>query len=116
MPAVYPRCRLGRIEPYVTADGYYMPCCWIGNHPKLGMLREFLGGDFEMLHLGGRTRSEVEASTAMSRIEESWEDGGLQPCVDFCGEPYDPGENHKRDHELWIDLSEVASDEEDPAP
>lgn len=115
MPAVYPRCRLGRIEPYVTADGYYMPCCWIGNHPKLGMLRDFLGDDFEMLNLRGRSRDDVDVCRAMRRIEESWEEGSLQPCVDFCGEPYDGGENHKRDYELWIDLSAVL-DEEDPAP
>lgn len=115
MPAVYPRCKLGKIEPYISADGYYAPCCWIGNHPKLGMLKDFLGQDFDKLDAKKHSIADIERCSAMRRIESSWEQGTLKPCVDFCGEPFDPNENPWRDSELWIDLNEIEDETENTA-
>lgn len=81
-----------------------MPCCWIGNHPKYGMLKEFLGEDFSQLDAVKNDTDSIESSRAMQRIRESWDLGTLQPCVDFCGEPFNQDENHWRDGVLYVYL------------
>lgn len=88
-----------------------MPCCWIGNHPKYGMLKEFLGDDFSQLDAGKHDIDAIESSRAMRSIRASWEKGTLQPCVDFCGEPFDPNENHWRDGELYVNLDGMGVDD-----
>lgn len=93
------------IEEYISADGFYAPCCWIGNHPKLSALRDFLGDRWSDLDVKANGIDSVRCSPAVQMIESSWEQGTLQPCVDFCGEPFNPDENHYRDEHLWISLA-----------
>lgn len=96
----------------------YMPCCWIGNHPKLGRLREFLGDDFQQLDAKRYSIEQMENSDAMRRIEDSWEEGTLAPCVAFCGNPFKKSENPWRDDELTVDLDklDIPDEEQDPSP
>lgn len=91
MPKVIPRCRLGIRKPYVSVQGYYMPCCNIGNEPGLTDYRNFLGDLIDQVDLTKTTLSSAVSSEAIARLEASWEDGTFNQCVFQCGRPLDDG-------------------------
>lgn len=107
MGTVTPRCKLNLIPAYISAQGTYFPCCWIGNEPHASDLKKFLGEEcFEGLKI---TANNLPSdSDAMRKIERSWENGDFRPCVFFCGKPIsDIAEKTKvdyRDSILHVDL------------
>ena len=103
--AVTPRCKLGTVAPYISAQGYLFPCCWIANEPHVSTLKEYLSDDiFQQLDITEHSIRTAQHSEAMRTIEGSWRDGTLQPCVQFCGKQFIEGEPIARDNHLVVDL------------
>ena len=111
MVQVTPRCKQGRVEPYISAHGYYFPCCWIANEPHISNLRTWLGDDYAQLDLKTSDIKGVQQSSALLRLEHSWNDQAFVGCVKFCGKPYDPNEPIARDNNLAIDFETQSIDE-----
>lgn len=89
---VTPRCKLRIRKPYVTVDGYYLPCCNIGNEDDLSLYKEFLGDLLPQVDLNKTSLSEAMNSEAMAKLESSWLDGSFSRCLWQCGRPLDPNE------------------------
>ena len=106
MVSVTPRCKLNVVEPYVSSALDYYPCCWIANQPHLSDLRECMGDDFSQLSLLEQSLDEVKNSRAMQRIESSWSQGTLTPCVKFCSAPLDKKGSNRRDKHVGMALNE----------
>ena len=88
MGRVTPRCSIGKIEKYVSAQGTYHPCCWVGNAPFTNSLRAFLGEQlWSELDTTKHNIAEIENSSALHKLKDSWEHGTFEPCVYFCGKP-----------------------------
>lgn len=108
MGRILPKCMSGRIESYVSAQGVYFPCCFIGNEPMSSQLKSFLGDElWSQLNTVKHDISEIENSAAMKRLADSWDDGSFEPCVFFCDKPMDdgnPSKRTRRDTDLTISL------------
>ena len=89
MPKVIPRCKLGIRKPYVSVEGYYMPCCNIGNETDLTGYKEFLGDLLGQVDLRHNTLEDAMNSEAMAKLEASWEDGSYRQCAFHCARPLD---------------------------
>ena len=44
---MYPRCLTNLAKTYLSANGYVLPCCWLGNRPDIYELEKFLKEDFK---------------------------------------------------------------------
>jgi hypothetical protein len=86
MYKIYPRCRKGLISDYVSAHGFYFPCCWVANEPHINQVKELLGPLFEQLDTKNYSLTEIKNSQAMKKIEESW-NNEKSACSRFCSEP-----------------------------
>ena len=111
MTAVHPRCALGiHVGPYISAQGYHFPCCWIANEPHLASLRQFLGDDYASMDINSGTLEDVRKAAGWQRIRDSWEQGTLKPCVFFCGQPFQEDDPKMRDRNVSFDLSTLEVD------
>ena len=36
---------------YISAEGYVLPCCWLGNRPDIYEVQRLYGDEFENLHI-----------------------------------------------------------------
>lgn len=98
MAQVFPRCVIGSIEPYISADGIYYPCCWIGNKPTCDLLHDYLGERlWSQLDIRHNDLDGIRSSDAMLKLQESWHNGEFSPCAYICGKPYDQDESSSRD-------------------
>lgn len=97
MTEIRPRCLAGIAEPYISAEGYFYPCCWIANEDHLTELKSFLGKRYEQLDLASHTIDEADGSQAMRAIRASWTDGSFQPCVRYCGRDIEAEARNKPD-------------------
>ena len=98
MASVFPRCVIGDIEPFISVDGRYFPCCWLGNKPTCDRLRDFLGERlWSQLDIRHNDLDEIQSSDALRKLERSWFTGEFAPCAYICGQPYDPDESSNRD-------------------
>lgn len=97
MTEIKPRCMLGIIEPYISADGYFYPCCWIANEDHLSRLKAYLGRRYSQLDLNQHSMEEVQGSEAIRAIQASWLDNSLAPCVKYCGRRLDETSRNKPD-------------------
>lgn len=104
MPQVYPKCKADHQLPYIDAQGYYWPCCWVPNHPNIASMRRFLGDRFEQLDTARYSIDEINSSEAMQLLEQSWADGTFEPCLRFCAKPFDDGSRTTTDDMFMIDL------------
>ena len=104
MPQVFAKCKTEHVLPYVDADGYYWPCCWVPNHPNTILIREFLGSLHQQLDISVNSLETVAASEAMQQLEASWTDGSFAPCLKFCSEPFDSKSRMTTDDKLMITL------------
>jgi hypothetical protein len=86
MANIYPRCKKGLIADYISAHGFYFPCCWIANEPCINQVKELLGPLFEQLDCKKYSLAEMKSSQAMKKIEESW-NNEKSVCSRFCSEP-----------------------------
>jgi len=94
-----------RVQPYISAHGYFFPCCWIANEPFVTQLRAELGEErFAQLDIRRNDPKQVSVSPAMTWLAETWTTGSFKPCVIFCGSTFDPQEPIARDNHLAIDL------------
>lgn len=107
MDKVTPRCKLNLTSGYISAQGMYFPCCWVGNEPHASALREFLGDRFKDLHIDTVNVNDIWGNEAIRKLEETWKEGTFKPCVFFCGKPIDTSLGDKvarRDSHFFIDL------------
>jgi hypothetical protein len=111
MVSVTPRCKLKVVEPYISSALDYYPCCWIANEPHLSDLREWLADDFSQLSLLEQSLDAALHSRAMQRIESSWIEGTLEPCVKFCSAPFDQTGSNRRDKHISLSLNVHKIDE-----
>lgn len=104
MPRVYAKCKTEHVLPYVSADGYYWPCCWVPNHPHTAKIREFLGDRHQQLDVATYELEQIKHSEAMQILEDSWSDGSFAPCLRFCATPFDDTSRMTTDDKLMIHL------------
>jgi len=83
MYKIYPRCKKGLISDYISAHGFYFPCCWIANEPFINQVKELLGPLYEQFDSTKYSLAEMKNSQAMKKIEESWNNENLF-CSKFC--------------------------------
>lgn len=73
---------------YVTAEGYVLPCCWIGNEPDMKEYRKWHGDDLEEMSLKNRNLEDILKDPRYLRIEKSWERAEpFAPCRWNCSQP-----------------------------
>jgi MoaA/NifB/PqqE/SkfB family radical SAM enzyme len=80
--SIIPMCKIGNKGLYISADGYFYPCCWMANRYDHTRWEQFKQPQF---NLNTRTISEVLS-------DESWSEffGTLhnnRECSDKCAEP-----------------------------
>ena len=107
MPKVFPRCMNNTIEPYVSADGQYYPCCWIANQPTAGMLHAYLTDRlWSQLNIRHNELDDILSSEALQKLRRSWETAEFQPCGFICGSPIVVDEALSRDIHMRASLSD----------
>lgn len=68
---------------YLAATGHVYPCCWIGDaHHCDGQLK---GMSHDNLDARKRPLHDIVSSSEFQMIEDSWADGSIHRCVQFCG-------------------------------
>ena len=83
---IEPRCRKDMKQIYVSAEGYVLPCCWIGNEPYITTFKEYLSGQISSLSLKHHKLSEILHSPTYRKVENSWNtDHPFSVCDHFCG-------------------------------
>jgi hypothetical protein len=82
---IYPRCKKGLTSDYISAHGFYFPCCWIANEQYINKVTEFLGPLYEQLDGKKYSLAEMKNSQAMKKIEESWKNE-KSVCSKFCSD------------------------------
>jgi len=112
MPKVFPRCKADQILPYLSADGYFFPCCWIANEPYIKDVKSFLGDSFATMDVKAHTIAEIKAGAGWNKLEASWEQGLCWSCTRFCNQDYTKLENPHRNKYFPIILKESRSDDE----
>lgn len=86
MAKIYPRCKLD-MAIYVSAQGFVMPCCWLGNQPYFKEFLNFHKDVLEDVNINNHSLEEIVASEAFQRIEKTWD--GPSPyvaCQKNCGD------------------------------
>jgi len=106
MTDIKPRCLLGITEPYISAEGYFYPCCWIANENHLTDLKKYLGRRYEQLNLENYTMEEIQGSAAMRAIQASWVDKSFFPCEKYCSRPLHDNSRNKPDKHFSLDSKE----------
>jgi hypothetical protein len=89
---MYPRCLTNLAKTYLSANGYVLPCCWLGNRPDIYELEKFLEEDFKQLHISNFKYP----NTAWDKIKQSWKTESFFPCVQHCKEYKNRATNDKR--------------------
>ncbi len=83
---IYPRCKADHDQIYVNAEGYLLPCCWIGNQPHLEEYQKFLGDElYAACDLKKVDFAKAVSGPAQKKLEDSW--NSAQPfsaCQEFC--------------------------------
>jgi hypothetical protein len=87
---IYPRCKFDSEQDYISADGYVMPCCWIGNLPHVESYFEIFKDCLEEMSVHHRSLKEIVADPRYLRIEQTWENEPFKPCRSHCGKPLEP--------------------------
>ena len=85
---IHPKCLMRGLH-YISSEGYYFPCCWMGHY------NQFLFSEKEMqsLSLYNYSLKDIFKSSALKRLEESWKNVSQahRQCVQKCGSK----SNHK---------------------
>lgn len=70
--------------PFIECTGLVAPCCWLlTNKSKEDALKDFLGEDFNRIHISNDW-SDIQA--AYKTLEDSWEtDTPFKTCLHVCG-------------------------------
>jgi MoaA/NifB/PqqE/SkfB family radical SAM enzyme len=75
-----PKCKSNNVEHYISADGYYMPCCYIGDH------RFYYSSEFyknkEKYHISTTTISQVLES--LTEYYSTLESSKFNYCTFSC--------------------------------
>jgi hypothetical protein len=111
MLKIYPRCKKGLMSDYMSAHGFYFPCCWIANEPFIGQITEFLGPLFEQLDTKKYSLSDIKNSQAMKKLEESW-NTEHSVCSKFCSEPIIENRDNSdaRNDSIYISFKVIKND------
>ena len=104
MPKVYPKCKTQHVLPYVSADGYFWPCCWIPNHPHTNTMQAWFGDRYQQLDVSLYDLEQIKNSEAIQMLESSWPNGEFEPCLRFCSEPFDSTSRMTTDDKFMIKL------------
>jgi|TARA_B100000686_G_scaffold170635_1_gene177836 hypothetical protein len=65
---------------YISAEGYVLPCCWLGNRPDIYEVQRLYGDEFENLHIS-KFKNAVDN---FKKISDTWENKSFEPCVNYC--------------------------------
>jgi hypothetical protein len=111
MLKIYPRCKKGLISDYISAHGFYFPCCWIANEPHINEVKEVLGPLYEQLDGKKYSLADIKNSHAMKKIEESWKNE-KSVCSVFCSEPIIENRDNTdaRNDSIYISFKEIKND------
>ena len=108
MSKIYPRCKKGLISDYMSAEGFYFPCCWVANEPFINDVKELLGPLHEQLDTRKYSLDEIKNSQAIKKIEESWSHE-KSACSVFCSEPIIENRDNSdaRNDSIYISFKET---------
>lgn len=91
---IFPRCKSDFAQIYVSAEGYVMPCCWIGNQPLVASYFKIFEDCLTEMSVKNRPLDEITADPRWKRIEESWQTSRpFQTCEQMCGKQIQPSRN-----------------------
>lgn len=91
---IFPRCKSDFAQVYVSADGYVMPCCWLGNQPLVKSYFELFKDCLSEMSVKNRPMDDILADPRWQRIEQSWKSATpFIPCAQMCGKPVAKSEN-----------------------
>ena len=96
------------MSDYMSAQGFYFPCCWIANEPYINKVKEFLGPLYSQLDTRKYFLDEIKNSQAIKKIEESWNDEE-SICSIFCSDEIDKNRDHSdsRNDSIYISFKEI---------
>ena len=97
IPKIYPKCLIRGMH-YISAEGYYFPCCWIGVQPVVKTL--FSEDELQALNLHEHSLEEIFQSDVLRKLEDSWKNIETAPkeCINKCtGSSFDKSRSaHQR--------------------
>lgn len=78
----YPKCCFSgpNSSLFINAEGYVLPCCYLGNRPDIYELQKLYGNDIEDLHIS-KFKNAVDN---FKKISDTWENKSFKPCVINC--------------------------------
>lgn len=80
---IHPKCLVNGMH-YISAEGYYFPCCWIGHYHIAKTL--FSENEMQSLSLHKYSLEEIFQSDVLKKLEYSWENIATAPqeCINKC--------------------------------
>ena len=86
---IFPRCKSDWSQIYISAEGYVMPCCWIGNMPHLNDYFKFYAESLDRLSVKNYSLEQIISDPIYLQIEKSWANPqeAFNPCKVFCSKP-----------------------------
>jgi MoaA/NifB/PqqE/SkfB family radical SAM enzyme len=82
LPAIDPKCKQAGNEHYISADGFYMPCCYVGDH-RFYYKSEFYKNQSHY-DISKTTISKLLSSDRSINFYSSLEDAKLNYCTFNC--------------------------------
>ena len=78
---IYPKCLLRGLH-YISAEGYYFPCCWMEDYKHFS----FSHSEMQTLSLYKHSLKDIFKSSALKRVEESWKNisQAHKRCIQIC--------------------------------
>lgn len=80
--SVNPSCKQSHREHYISANGYYMPCCYVGDH-RFYYKSEFFKNQ-DLYDISKTTLSQILTSTSSINFYNSIEDAKINYCTFNC--------------------------------
>ena len=81
---ILPKCLINK-RHYISVEGYYFPCCWVGRRP----VNKHMFSEKEMseLSLHNYSLKDIFNSSVLKKLEKSWENISSAPkeCIKKCG-------------------------------
>lgn len=95
---IHPKC-LNLGLHYISSEGYYFPCCWIGHYPIAKAL--FSENEMQSLSLHHYSLEDILQSKTLKKLEKLWKDQSTAPgeCIKKCQHTNSPFDSSRSFHE-----------------
>ncbi len=83
---IIPKCQSTDPADYITAEGFVMPCCWMGNQPFIKEYFKLFADCLDEMSIHSRTLKEITEDPRYQRIAETWKTQPLEVCQKMCSQ------------------------------